>query len=323
MRQLLRRLLLENLSFKLISIVLALLFFVMVRSEEPSLAQGTVRVSYFPPSGKILKTSLPKTVQVAVQGGASRMQRFRFEDLSEVNIDLSRVREGYFKFSPDLIQLPRGLKVTSIRPAGTVVRYETISSRTIPVSSTVQGQVAAGFQIVQHTVSPALVQVRGPRDVVLALKELSTRPVSVKGAEATLVQRVGLMPLPPNVVARPADDFTVTVEVAPFTTQVVLSKVPVDVRTGDGKVVPMDVTPDHVEVTVTGSAQALANISSKKVTAQVEADGAGWDPLASVPRITGLPAGVKVVKVKPARVTIAPGPTRGGGGEEGKPGGKK
>jgi len=229
-----------------------------------------------------------------------------------VFIDLSQTREGYFKFSPDLIKLPRGLNVTSIRPPGAMVRYETVSVRTIPVSSTVQGQVASGYQIVQHTVSPALVEVRGPRQVVLALKQVSTRPVSVEGAKATLVQRVGLMQLPPNVIARPGDDLTVTVEVAPFTTQVVLGRVPVDTRASDGTRVGVEVTPTHVEVTVTGAAQALANISSKKITAQLEVEGAGWDPLASVPRITGLPAGVKVVKVKPGRVTITPGPAPGG-----------
>ncbi len=321
MRRLLGQLLFDNLSLKLISLVLALLFFLMVRGEKPFLARGTVDVSYYPPPGKILKAGLPDRLRVAVQGGASRMQRFRFEDLASVYVDLSRVNDGYFKFTPDLIQLPRGLKVTSVRPAGVMVRYETVSVRTIPVSSTVQGQVASGYQIVQHKVSPALVEVRGPKDVVLALKEVSTRPVSVEGAETTLVQRVDLMSLPPNVVARPGGKLTVTVEVAPFTTQVVLSKVPVEVRASDGSEVKVDVAPRHVEVRVTGSAQNLASISSKKVTAQVEVEGAGWDPLASVPRITGLPPGVKVVKVIPDRVTISAGQPKGseGRGEEAAP----
>jgi YbbR domain-containing protein len=305
MRGILRQLVVENLSLKLISIALALLFFFMVRAEKPFLAQGTVSVAYHPPSGMLVQDTLPSTVRVAVQGGASRMQRFRFEDLAEVHIDLNQEQEGYYKFTEDLFHLPRGLKVTAIRPAGVQIRYEVLSSRTVPVSSTVQGQVASGYQILQHKVSPALVEVRGPKEVVLAIKEVSTKPVSVEGAESTLVQRVDLMPLPAKVFARPARDLTVTVEVAPFTTQVVLGQIPVDVRASDGTVVKADVSPRFVEVRVTGSAQRLAEISRKRVTAQVEAEGAGWDPLASVPKITGLPSGVKVVKVNPSKVSIS------------------
>ena len=305
MRGLIRRLVVENFSLKLISITLALLLFFMVRAEKPFLAQGTVRVTYQPPSGMLLRDDLPTTVRVAVQGGASRMQRFRFEDLAEVHINLTREQEGYYKFTEDLIHVPRGLKVTSIRPAGVQIRYEVLSARTVPVSSTVQGQVATGYQILQHKVSPALVQVRGPKDVVLAIKEVSTKPVSVEGAESTLVQRVDLMPLPAKVFARPSRDLTVTVEVAPFTTQVVLGQIPVEVRASDGTVVNAEVSPGQVEVRVTGSAQRLAEITRKQVTAQVDAEGAGWDPLASVPKITGLPRGVKVVKVTPARVSIS------------------
>ena len=170
MRGLIQRLVLENLSFKLLSVALALFFFFMVRAEKPFLAQGTVRVTYQPPPGMLLRDDLPATVRVAVQGNTTRMQRFRFEDLSDVHIDLTLEQEGYYTFTEDLIHLPRGLKVNSIRPAGVQIRYEVLSSRTVPVSSTVQGQVATGFQIVQHKVSPALVEVRGPKDVVLAVK---------------------------------------------------------------------------------------------------------------------------------------------------------
>ncbi len=310
MRGLLKRLVLENLSLKLISVALAVLFFFMVRAEKPFLAQGTVRVTYSPPAGMLLKDDLPATLRVAVQGGATRMQRFRFEDLADVHIDLTREQEGYLKFSPDLFHLPRGLSVNSISPAGVQVRYEVLSSRTVAVSSTVQGQVASGYQILQHKVSPALVQVRGPKDVVLAIKEVSTKPVSVEGAQSTLVQRVDLLPLPAKVMARPSRNLTVTVEVAPFTTQVVLGRIPVEVRASDGTVIKAEVSPRFVEVRVTGSAQRLAEISRKRVTAQVDAEAAGWDPLASVPKITGLPSGVKVMKVNPPRVSIASEPPR-------------
>ena len=316
MRGLLKRLVLENISLKVISVALALLFFFMVRAEKPFMAQGTVRVTYSPPSGMLLRDDLPSTLRVAVQGGATRMQRFRFEDLADVHLDLTREQEGYFKFSPELFHLPRGLSVSSISPAGVQVRYEVLSERTVPVSSTVQGQVASGYQILQHKVSPALVQVRGPKEVVLAIKEVSTKPVSVEGATSTLVQRVDLLPLPAKVLARPSRDLTVTVEVAPFTTQVVLGRIPVEVRASDGTVVKAEVSPRFVEVRVTGSAQRLAEISRERVTAQVDAEGAGWDPLASVPKITGLPSGVKVVQVTPPRVSIA---TESAGGPMGPP----
>jgi hypothetical protein len=125
--------------------------------------------------------------------------------------------------------------------------------------------------------------------------------VSVEGARTTLVQRVALSDLPPKVSARPASGLEVSVEVAPLTSEVVLSAVPVVLERA---AVAVTVEPLVVDVTVSGPTQLLIKLNRMAVKAQVKAPPRLRGPVKQAPDIRGLPQGVKVVQVKPRSVTL-------------------
>ena len=291
-----------NLSLKLIALALALLLFALVRSEKESLAQGTVQLSFSPPPRKILASKIPSHLRIGVVGPASRMQRFRFEDLAAVHINFSGVSEGYFEFSKDLVNLPGGLRVAGIRPAGFKVKYMDVAEQYLTVKATVQGQVASGYQVVKQWVLPARVKIVGPKKEVEALTGLSTRPVSVEGARANIVQQVELMPLPGTVKAELKGKLKVTVQVEPLTSERVLARVQVRFEDPAGR----DGTPAPatVEVTVSGPSKLVSGLAPGKLYALVEARETVEGTAMVEPAIKGLPRGVKVLKVTPPKVAL-------------------
>lgn len=300
MRRWFHDLVFQNTALKLISLGLGLLLFFVVRSEKQSLAQGTVPLSYSTPAGRVLVDKLPGQLRVGVLGAASRMQRFRFEDLAGVHIDLASVKNNYLKFNPDMIRLPPGLKVVSIRPSGVVVRLEPLSTKSVKVVATVQGQVASGYHVVKRWVKPARVTVRGPSSVVRSLSSVGTQPVNVEGAASTLVQRVGLEPLPPRVSASQQQNLEVSVEVAPITSKVVVRRIPVFFEDSAGRV--GQPSPQVVDLTITGPTQVLANLPRDRMVVRPQAKGRSRGVVRLPLAVEGLPKGVKAVAIAPSEV---------------------
>jgi YbbR domain-containing protein len=213
MRRRLLQALRRNLLLKVISLGLAVLLYVVVHSEKQSLVQGAVGVSYSPPAGKALAVKPPASLLVGVAGPVSRLQRFRIEDVPAVSIDLSGEKEGYFKFRDELLSLPVGLRVAFIRPDGFTVRFEPPLQRRLSVRLMVQGEPAAGFQVVGRKVRPSRAMINGPRSEVQAISELQTEAVNIDGANTTQLRTVRLATLPPGVRVEGARLFEVTVEI--------------------------------------------------------------------------------------------------------------
>lgn len=301
-RSWLHRALFDNLLLKLVSLALALLIFVSVRAEKQSLAYGTVSVSFTAPPGRVLVSEPPDELQVSVLGPTSRIPRFRFEDIADVNIDLSSVPAGFLKFRPDMILLPPEFSVASIRPGGFRVEYAELMTRDVPVHVTVEGQVAAGYRIAAVKAVPASFSVSGPEDAMKGLVDVRTRPVAVEGARASIVARVTLLPLSGRISLRAREQqVEATVEIVPVTSKVVLTGIPVAVDGPDAR--GAEVVPPRVDVTVSGPPEVLANFAKNAVRAHVQPDGATGET-SHAPRIEGLPEGVVVRRLSPAQVLV-------------------
>ena len=106
-----------------------------------------------------------------------------------------------------------------IDPPQVRVRVEVFTdrrSKTIPVSPTVNGTPAAGFEIESVEVNPTVVSVEGDANDLAGLDHADTAPVSVAGASSEFVQTVGLA-LPEGVEALGAGSVQVTVHLRPIT----------------------------------------------------------------------------------------------------------
>jgi YbbR domain-containing protein len=90
--------------------------------------------------------------------------------------------------------------------------FKDTESRPLPVTPTVTGAPAAGFEVAGIAVDPQIVSVEGDADAIVGLTEAPTDPVSITGATQDVTQNVKLS-LPEGVQPAGGQDVTVAVTV--------------------------------------------------------------------------------------------------------------
>ena len=175
----------------------------------------------------------------------------------------------------------------------------TTSTRTVPVLWSLKGTVASGYWISRVTTDPVAVQVRGAPARLETVDRIDTAPIDVSGLSANASFRVPLV-LPNGVSLLQPTDATVGVSVIPLSGTRPFPLVAVLVVNA---ALPGDIEPGTVSVVVAGLTSTLAALGANDVTATVDANGKG--PGSSLADVTvRVPAGVTVISVQPARVTL-------------------
>jgi YbbR domain-containing protein len=90
--------------------------------------------------------------------------------------------------------------------------FKDTESRPLPVTPTVTGAPAAGYELIGIAVDPQIVSVEGDADAIVNLTEAPTDPVSITGATQDVIQNVKLA-LPEGVQPAGGQDVTVRVTV--------------------------------------------------------------------------------------------------------------
>jgi YbbR domain-containing protein len=143
-------------------------------------------------------------------------------------------------------------------------------SKTIPVSPTVNGTPAAGFEIESVEVNPSVISVEGDANDLAGLDHADTAPVSVAGASSEFVQTVGLA-LPEGVEALGSGSVQVTVHLRPITaTRTFEAGL---VLTGASADRQYRLSTDRVLVTIGGSLADLDRLSGTNLTLSIDVTG--------------------------------------------------
>jgi YbbR domain-containing protein len=175
----------------------------------------------------------------------------------------------------------------------------TTSTRTIPVLWSLKGAVAAGYWISRVTTDPVAVQVQGSPDRLAAVDRIDTAAIDVSGLNANKSFRVPLV-LPDGIVLLQPTDATVGVTVIPLSGTRPFPIVAVQVLSA---ALPGDTDPATVSVVVAGPVATLAAMSASDVAAAVDAAGKGPGSY-QADVVLKVPAGVTVIGLQPARVTL-------------------
>jgi hypothetical protein len=204
---LLRGLLFENFSIKLLAILLSTLVYVNARTDRPV----TMMVS-FPVAIQDLPDSVslagppPPPVHAEIRGTGKQVIRLRLAR-PPITISLTGVGPGHFERSitPEDLPLPPGLDLEQVvGPRMVVLELDRRLSRRVPVSSRIEWtQPSAARPIARIVLEPANVTVTGPARVVTRLDTVALAPVRLDGRRDSL--RVDVWPggLPEGCIMEP------------------------------------------------------------------------------------------------------------------------
>jgi YbbR domain-containing protein len=206
----------------------------------------------------------------------------------------------------DLVALDgRGEPVSQVdlSPSSVHVQIAVASSsttRTVPITPVVAGDPAPGYEVVSATADPPLVTVQGDAKALSGLTAISTRPVSVAGAQGDVVRAVALAP-PQGVTLGATTRATVTVHLRPIVgTRSLSAGIELTGARGDST---YQLSVDSVSVTLGGPLTTLDAMDAAAFTTSVDVSALA-EGSHVVPVIVTPPAGLAVVATDPAQVTV-------------------
>jgi hypothetical protein len=175
----------NNLPYKILSVLIALALWFIVRDER---IETTVNMALdVQPPGELLVSNeqLPE-LTVGVVGTRVALSRLRSSGLTHVV--QPRVTEPgplMIRIRPEDLDLPPGVTAVSVSPSSAGVRLEARAVRRVPVKARILVAEGTGWRVRRATVTPERVKVAGPASVVAGLDEVWTEAIEVapRGAE--------------------------------------------------------------------------------------------------------------------------------------------
>jgi hypothetical protein len=313
----LRSALTEHLGIKLVSLVFAIVLFLVVRADKDAVAAGYVEVEYqYDASKWILMSTPPRQLRVSIRGPWSKVNRFDERKLKAVKLNVESLKKEVFAFQPDMIQVPAGLRVVAISPPTAEIRVERLVERKVPLVPRMVGEVAAGYALAGRPVAePSTVLLRGPSSLLaqLATDGLPLAPVDLTNAEGPVERTVDVASaLPKHVSALTALRIKVLQAVVATQGERALPDVAL---LAVGFAVP-DQQPlldlSAVALFLKGPVPILARIDPKTISVAIDLTKEGKrlpgvmgviKPLVPAD-VKGLPPGVTVTTLRPDRVLV-------------------
>ena len=188
---------------KLVSLVLAVLTWVFVRSiTSETRPVNNVPLEIRVKAGFTLLQSSVTAVNVVLSGTREDVRQASRSELSAV-LDLSREdKTGQWSvpLGPRLVRHPPWVQVVEIEPALVTVHVDRLMEQEVKVVPQLSGELPAGFVVESAVVRPQMVPVRGPKLLLDEMKTLETLPIDVTGRRSSFRERVDLALPDPSVL---------------------------------------------------------------------------------------------------------------------------
>ncbi|MGB9823191.1 CdaR family protein [Thermodesulfovibrio sp.] len=183
MGRILKKLLAENLTFKLISIALAIFlwFFVTFRGQTETSIEVPIEFKNTPSQMEILKQNVKKvTITISTR---ERILRELTQNNIRVVIDLTNVKlgENSIPITKSSVKLPRGVEILKIEPSQVKIYMDEKSQKTVPVRVVLTGNPAKEFSVVSVTAEPSTIKIEGAKKELSKIHSIKTEPVDIEG----------------------------------------------------------------------------------------------------------------------------------------------
>lgn len=127
MQKQVRGIFLENMSYKLISLLIALILWITILGRRDFVVSRKMEVELVTAAGLVVKEQSVDQIKIKVSGPRTALRRFVENGVSQVvTIDLAQRPEGVFvvDIPRSKVDLPFGVKLLSMTPSNIEVKLE-------------------------------------------------------------------------------------------------------------------------------------------------------------------------------------------------------
>lgn len=193
LKQILRKIFLEDWLLKLVALVITLALWLGVTGlSTPTTKRFSVPLNFSIANDAEITNTPIQEVDIVISGDKRKIEQINRAELA-ASVDLSDVAAGdrVLSLTPEnvFVALPLGVKLDEIQPGRIAVRLEAVTEKDVVVKAKTMGEPAAGFEIYGETVSPPNVRVRGPVSFIRTLDSVETDPIDIAAAREDVTAR--------------------------------------------------------------------------------------------------------------------------------------
>jgi hypothetical protein len=209
----------RNVLWKLLSLAIAVLIWMLVESEPQVSTFATARLEYRNLPEDLEISSEPVTsVVLELEGPSGQLGGFGEPAgpnglRPSVILDMSGVRAGQrtFPIGGEDVRLTRGVRVLRAIPSEVRLEFEPRLDREVPVVVRLAGSPPAGYAVAAAVVDPQTLEIAGPRSHVMRVNEVTTDPIDISAVTSALTVRVNAFVQDPFVRLESSPEVRATV----------------------------------------------------------------------------------------------------------------
>lgn len=177
------KMLTENWTLKLISLIFALVLWMFIMGERRLEVGYRVPLELQNiPAELMVANEVPSLVDVRISGPRTLLMKVSPNDIS-IAVDLTDLQPGLttFKRLEERLNLPSGLRVTRLSPSFIDLKLERIKQKLVPVKIALTGEPLQGYQVGRVSAEPARIVIAGAESELKSVREVTTEPVDLNG----------------------------------------------------------------------------------------------------------------------------------------------
>lgn len=173
----------ESFALKVVSFLLALILWVTFLGLKREEMHKRVKLEPLLAPGIMITNKIPSHIDFTLSGPRLLLKSVD-KKLNPIRPDFRHNRESTigFTISDELLgELPKEVRVLAFTPSSVLIRLEEVVERYVPVSPTLRGSTAAGYEIVQVETTPSKIAVSGPKSLLTRVDSVGTEPIDIEG----------------------------------------------------------------------------------------------------------------------------------------------
>ena len=213
-----RKYVLKNLSFKLVSLAIAIMLWWAVGRDSAIEIPMTVPLEFqHAPSNLLINSDYPFQAQITLRGPEHLLQEVRPSQVHAV-LDLEGAGPGEqtYDLSASQVQVPHNVKVVQVVPAQFHISFDHSATRTVEVQPRAIGTLLSGYEIENMEAVPSRVTIVGPEKRVNTIVSAMTDPVDATGVVGSATFTTHAYVSDPLVRVQPTGPIHVTVTTEKF-----------------------------------------------------------------------------------------------------------
>ena len=196
MKKFVKAFFMENLTFKILSVALALFlwFFVTFKGQTETSVEVPLEFKNTPAEMEILKQSVRK-INISISARERILKELVQSDI-RVIVDLSNAKlgENFIPITKSSVKLPRGIEILRIEPSQLKLFIDEKTQKIVPVKVRLTGNPDKGITVVSVTSNPSSLKIEGAKKELDRIHVIKTEPVDIEGISEDLSSQVKIDP---------------------------------------------------------------------------------------------------------------------------------